>query len=282
MIEYYGKYKGQEIDDALRRANTAYQKQLEGIPKSDLTADVQASLNKADTAIQDISGKQDKLIEGEGISIVGNVISCTHDKTLYKIVTELPATGEEHKIYLIVSEEPEEYNVYDEWAYINGAWEQLGKYKATVDLEPYAKKTDIPTDYVSYNQQTLTDAQKAQVKTNLGITDGGSKEEMLVMKAYIYDMSGYYTQAQLESAFSVTIDALIAGIKAGKAIIITSSSTENGNYNIVFGATYTLTTAGKLNTLSMMWWQYSNWCTLSATLNASYGDYTVSVTKKSA
>lgn len=282
MAEYYGKYKGQEIDDALRRANTAYQKQLEGIPKSDLTADVQASLNKADTAIQDISGKQDNLIEGEGISIVNNVISCTHDKTLYKIVTELPTTGEEHKIYLIVSEESEEYNVYDEWAYINGSWEQLGKYKATVDLTPYAKKTEIPTDYVSYNPQSLTDEQKKQVKTNLGIVDTANKEEMLVMKAYIYDMSGYYTQEQLESAFSVTIDNLIAGIKAGKAIIITSSSSENGNYNIVFGATYTLTTAGKLNTLSMMWWQYSNWCTLSATLNASYGDYTVSVTKKSA
>lgn len=42
---------------------TAYQKPQSGIPKTDLSSDVQASLNKADTAIQehqDISGKADK------------------------------------------------------------------------------------------------------------------------------------------------------------------------------------------------------------------------------
>lgn len=282
MSGFNSDYSGAAVVDALRKANTAYQKDINGIPKEDLTPSVQESLSKADTAVQDISGKQDKLTPGEGISIIEGVISCTHDKTLYKIVTELPDEGEEHKIYLIVSDEQDEYNVYDEYAYVNGAWEQLGKYKATIDLTPYAKKEDIPNDYLSYNEQSLTDEQKAQVKTNLGIVDTASKEEMLVMKAYIYDLSGNLTQAQVESAFSVTFDALIAGIKAGKAIIITSSSSENGNYNIVFGATYTLTSAGKLNTLSMMWWQYSNWCTLSMSYNSSYDDYTVSVTKKTA
>lgn len=94
---------------------------------------------------QELATKQDKLIEGEGISIVGNTISCTHDKTLYKVVTELPTVGEEHKIYLIVSTKQEENNIYNEWGYINGKWEMLGTYKATIDLTPYAKKTDIPT-----------------------------------------------------------------------------------------------------------------------------------------
>ena len=230
-----------------------------------------------------LDDKQNKLTAGDGINIdENNTISCTLDTSLYKVVTTLPDKGEENKIYLVQSEDTEEYNIYNEYAYVNGAWEALGKYKATIDLTPYAKKEDIPADYVSYNEQSLTDAQKAQVKTNLGIVDVANKEEMLVMKAYIYDLSGNLTQSQVESAFNVTFDQLIAGIKAGKAIIITSSSTENGNYNIVFGATYTLTSAGKLNTLSMMWWQYSNWCTLSMAYNTSYDDYTVTVTKKTA
>lgn len=169
MAEYNGKYTGQEIDAALSKANSAYQKTIDGIPKSDLSKDVQTSLEKADTAIQDISSKQDKLIEGEGISIVGNTISCTHDKTLYKIVTVLPEVGEEHKIYLILSDESEEYNIYTEYAYINGTWEQLGKYKATIDLTPYALKEDIPQNVLTYDAQELTDAQKSQVKSNLGI-----------------------------------------------------------------------------------------------------------------
>lgn len=46
---------------------TAYQKPGSGIPKTDLAEAVQSSLGKADTAIQDISGKQDTLtIDNEG------------------------------------------------------------------------------------------------------------------------------------------------------------------------------------------------------------------------
>lgn len=49
----------------------------DGIGLSDLSAGVQASLAKADSAIQDISGKQDKLTAGSNISISENVISVT-------------------------------------------------------------------------------------------------------------------------------------------------------------------------------------------------------------
>lgn len=54
-----------------------YSKPSGGIPKTDLASAVQTSLDKADSAIQDISGKQDKLTAGANISIVGNVISAS-------------------------------------------------------------------------------------------------------------------------------------------------------------------------------------------------------------
>ena len=95
--------------------------------------------------IRQINAKQDKLVEGDGIKIEGDTISCIHDKTLYKVVSELPQVGEEHKIYLVVSTEQEENNIYNEWAYVNGAWEMLGTYKATIDLEPYVKKEELCT-----------------------------------------------------------------------------------------------------------------------------------------
>ena len=144
-----------------------------------------------------LAKKQDKLVEGDGISIEGNVISCIHDKTLYKVVTELPMVGEEHKIYLVVSTDPEENNIYNEYAYINGAWEMLGTYKATIDLEPYAKKEDIPTDVVKYTEQELTDEEKKQARTNIGAenpfefyqaNDGWMKNESIwrKMNKFIY------------------------------------------------------------------------------------------------
>lgn len=60
-IEVYTKDKADEL------LEDKYDMQENGIPKSDLSSEVQASLDKADTAIQDISGKVDK-VNGKGLS----------------------------------------------------------------------------------------------------------------------------------------------------------------------------------------------------------------------
>lgn len=49
-----------------------YTKPNTGIPKTDLSSSVQTSLGKADTAVQDISGKQDTLISGTNIKTINN------------------------------------------------------------------------------------------------------------------------------------------------------------------------------------------------------------------
>ena len=140
-----------------------------------------------DTAIKNqIAEKQDKLIEGDGIRIDGNTISCIHDKTLYKVVSELPEVGEEHKIYLVVSTEQEEQNLYNEYAYVNGAWEMLGTYKATIDLEPYVKKEELAT----INNLSLSDGGNIEI---LGMYDyykkigGGANEKVFnTMMKYLF------------------------------------------------------------------------------------------------
>ena len=92
-----------ELENALNKIppleviNSKYTKPESGIPKSDLAQDVQNSLNKADTALQEHqslaayrtaeaqdlidNGKQDKLIAGENITIAadGKTISAAAD-----------------------------------------------------------------------------------------------------------------------------------------------------------------------------------------------------------
>ena len=63
----------------------------------------------------------------------------------------MPTTGiNEKKIYLIKNTgvDASTQNVYTEYMYVNGAWEKLGEYKATVDLSGYLTKTDAETKYV--------------------------------------------------------------------------------------------------------------------------------------
>nr|DAF65957.1 MAG TPA: hypothetical protein [Caudoviricetes sp.] len=61
----------------------------------------------------------------------------------------LPTTGiDTKKIYLIRNLMPSGTNLYTEYMYVNGAWEELGKYKAEVNLSGYLTKTDAETKYV--------------------------------------------------------------------------------------------------------------------------------------
>lgn len=95
--------------------------------------------------------KLDSLVNyqaGNGINITGDTISCTLDTSLYSIVTELPETGLPNKIYLLPSTKTEEGNSYTEYGYVDNKWEELGKYKADVNLEPYERALNLPSDVV--------------------------------------------------------------------------------------------------------------------------------------
>lgn len=58
----------------------------------------------------------------------------------YEVVTELPSSGKTGTIYLAPSENPQEKNVYNEYVYVNGDWEQFGE---KIDLSNYYDKTEV-------------------------------------------------------------------------------------------------------------------------------------------
>ena len=64
-------------------------------------------------------------------------------------VAALPTeSAEENAIYLVPSESSDEENVYDEYVYVDGAWEKLSGAGVAVNLEEYLKKTDADKQYV--------------------------------------------------------------------------------------------------------------------------------------
>lgn len=98
--------------------------------------------------------KLDSLVNyqaGNGIDITGDTISCTLDTSLYFVVTELPETGLPNKIYLLPSTETEDGNSYTEYGYVDNKWEEIGKYKADVDLSPYAKALNLPNRVAGFD-----------------------------------------------------------------------------------------------------------------------------------
>jgi len=60
-----------------------------GIPKTDLASDVQTSLGKADSAVQDVSGKEDKSNKVTSISSSSTDTQYPSAKCVYDLIGDL-------------------------------------------------------------------------------------------------------------------------------------------------------------------------------------------------
>jgi hypothetical protein len=86
-------------------------------------------------------------INGQSITDGNNI---TIDLSLFKVVDELPTSGQENnKIYLVKDSSAPAGNIFKEYMYVNNAWELIGEYKAAVDLSPYLLSSTAESTYLS-------------------------------------------------------------------------------------------------------------------------------------
>ena len=109
---------------------------------------------------QVVKTKQDKLKPGTGVEITSdNTVNVTLDTAVFKVVVSLPespAAGDENKIHLVPAESTEEGNIYTEYVFVNGKWEEFGTYRSEVDLAQYLKSTDAEATYQKITDGTLS------------------------------------------------------------------------------------------------------------------------------
>lgn len=91
-----------------------------------------------------------------------------------KVVSALPASGEDRTIYLVPSSSPESGNIKDEYLWVDGKWEKIGT--TDVDLSEYLKKTDRAADSAKLGG---VEADKYAMKSALAtkITNYGSSSD---------------------------------------------------------------------------------------------------------
>ena len=95
-----------------------------------------------------------------------NTVNVTLDTTVFKVVASLPespAAGDENKIHLVPAESTEEGNIYTEYVFVNGKWEEFGTYGSNVDLTTYLKKEDAEATYQKITDNTLATTAKTVV-----------------------------------------------------------------------------------------------------------------------
>lgn len=130
------------------------------LTKSDIglgNVDDTSDLNKPiSTATQNaLNAKQDTLVSGTNIKTINSTSllgsgDITIDLSLYKLVTQLPTESiDPNKIYLVLSATQGTQNIYTEYIYVENKWEELGQYKAAVDLTPYLTREDAASTYAT-------------------------------------------------------------------------------------------------------------------------------------
>ena len=97
-----------------------------------------------------VSTKQPNLVAGDGISILDNTISVTLDTDVFVVETVLPsqpASGNEKKIHIVPATSTGAQNLYDEYVWVDNAWELLGQFQPVIDLSPYLTKEAASATY---------------------------------------------------------------------------------------------------------------------------------------
>ncbi len=110
------------------------------------------------------------------------------------IVNELPLVGEDDTIYLMPYEDAEQGNIYKEYIYINGTWEELGSIPVEVDLSDYYTKSEVNAlipDQLSDLQddsthRLVTDTEKTTWNSKVGTTDYATNVVGGVIKTNAY------------------------------------------------------------------------------------------------
>jgi hypothetical protein len=129
-------------------------------------------LNKIWTDIteQPTTSLTDILIFNRGSNVYKTTVAkllAQVDNEIFKVVNQLPTTGEVNKIYLVPSSEPETQNTLDEFIWVNSDWEKIGA--VSVDLSNMLDgKQDklVAGDNITIDENTNTISASAEVDLN--------------------------------------------------------------------------------------------------------------------
>lgn len=140
---------------------------------------------------------------------VNNLISAIKN-VRFEIVSELPTNAETNVIYLLKVSEQEK-NYYDEYIFINGAWELIGNTK--IDMSGYATEVWVNTaikDFLTEQQVNflITSALSGYVTTEKLTEMGFLTEEQLEEKNYITESDltekDYATKSDIPTNYVTT------------------------------------------------------------------------------
>ena len=215
-------------------ANSSYQ-----LTKANIEAVLTGDITSHNHATQIASALGSYYTKDEITSLLGSL-----SKVTISIVSSLPTTGESNVIYFVPKTTSETGNVYDEYMYINSAFELVGD--TSVDLSGYLKSTDI------------SDWAKAAVKpsytigeisgTRSGVNNVTTLASLPIDKKVVYATLSAATGLSLASAMEAGDELTIV---CSPTATFTQTLPSSGGFTSMDGSSIDLT-SGKLAEISIL------------------------------
>jgi len=230
------------------------QEDLESIEETlKLKADKESVYTKTEID-EELDTKQNKLVEGHNISLVQNgdgtvTINCNEFNSV-KIVTELPESGKENVLYLLIQDGEDTTTIFEKYVWEEGVWVSQGDVAADVDLDSYYTKTE--TDLLLEEKANV-----GQLSNYLGKTENAASATKLVTARTLWGRS-FNGEANVNGALeevttisasgNITTSAKFVGNLQGNADTATSATNATNATNATTAASAAkLTTARAIN-----------------------------------
>ena len=185
----------------------------EGVASTGLIARVEAletqdgvlagEIDALETSLTNVYTKQ------ETNNAITSAISAV-DHLSREIVEALPENADENVIYMVLRGGGTGQDVYNEYMYINGAWEIIGN--TSVDLTDYAKKEDILVKSVS-SDFTVTEVGQLTLNADAAPEINGSKISNIAISNVVGLQDALNSKVAAEEGKSLISETLITKVE---------------------------------------------------------------------
>lgn len=214
MIDLSGKADKSEFDEAVQqledkiagKADSSvlddYAKTADVVSKTDYETHVSEAEERFDTIDEKIGVQKTESTEATGIyKVISDVESSLKDiiseipKFDIEVVDELPADNISESTVYLVKEKESDGDLYTEYIYVNGAWENLGK--QTVDLSQYSTTEEMNTAISTALADYFT---KAEIQAELDKkADATALDDYVLTTTFNTELEKYVTTESLDT-----------------------------------------------------------------------------------
>ena len=219
------------------------------------------SASNYDTLFTGILGSisiEDEIVTRENIIDKFNAISNVivgGNVDLFEVVQSLPTENiSDNKVYLLLDSNGSEGNTYVEYLYVNGQWEELGKFKVNIDLSGYATEEWVNSQgFLKEHQDSSNLATKAELDTKQDVINDLETIRSGAAKGATALQSVPSTYAKKTDILTAKTDTRYTTfdvqnpVLSGKTILLQNEATDSRKYHTFgFDKTYSTTTSNVL------------------------------------